>query len=172
MNPTGATYPIGKASGTCAASGAVIAPGEAYMATLCEGETGNDLVRLDYAMSQWESGVRPERLFCFWRSVMHAAEDQRLLVDDDALASLFHRLEGEQDPKRQAYRFVISLILIRKRILRVVRSSGPAPARIWHVRMKGDDEHAPLIEVHDPDLTEAHVREVAEQLGEILRGNL
>lgn len=171
MSASGTTYPIGKCTGVCTVTGTSIKPGDVYIATLCEGHNPDDFLRADFSLVAWESGARPHRLFCFWRTRMATPDDHRILIDDDALISLFNRLEGDVEPQRRAYRFVIGLILIRKRILRVLPSkSGDTPCE-WRVRMRDDPEDSPAIVLADPSLSEEQIRSMAEQLGEILRGN-
>ena len=151
-------------------------PGAACMATLCEAEEGEGLERRDYSIAAWEAGARPERLFSFWRTlVADPGERRKLLVDDEVLMDLLHRLADDERPQRVAFRFVIALILMRKRQLRFVGragGSGPDDPPRWRFRPRGAAPEDPPLDVVDPQLGDEDVRELTAQLGEILQGDL
>lgn len=167
------SYDISRATGCCAATGEPIRPGDGYVATLCEREGEEGFERLDYSLSAWERGERPPRLFSSWRTTMPEPGGRaKPLVDDEVLLNLFHRLADDEQPQRIAYRFVIALILLRKRLLKHESTRQHNGASVWLMRLKGDPAEAPPVEVIDPHLSEEQVREVSDQLGEILRGEL
>ncbi len=168
-----ASYDVARATGCCAATGAPIEPDSPYVATLCEREGEEGLDRLDYSLQAWEGGQRPARLFSSWRTTMpEPGGKAKPFVDDEVLLNLFHRLADDQQPQRIAYRFVIALILLRKRLLKQDATRHEDGRSIWLMRLKGDPADAPAVEVVDPHLSEDQVREVSDQLGEILRGEL
>ncbi len=168
-----ASYEIARASGRCAVTGRPIEPGTPYMATLCEREGEEGFDRLDFSIEAWERGDRPPRLFSSWRTTMpEPSRKSRPFVDDEVLLNLFHRLADDEQPQRIAYRFVIALILLRKRLLRHDSTQREGERVVWLMRLKGDDLQTPAIEVLDPRLSTDQVREVSDQLGEVLRGEL
>ena len=77
---------------------------------------------------------------------------------------------GRKQPKM---RFVLGLILMRKRLViyETTRREGvPGGEReLWTVRMKGKQEQLDLV---NPRLDEAQMKEVSGQLGEILHQEL
>ncbi|MBL1216172.1 MAG: hypothetical protein D8M59_01605 [Planctomycetes bacterium] len=169
------SFRIGKATGACAATGRPIEPGQAYIATLCEQEESDDFARLDYHIEPWESGQRPDRLYSYWRAVMPDANaPKNALVDDAVLQALFERLGEDDDrPQRAAYRYVIGLILMRKRLLKHVGMKRDDDGRsVWLVVPKGSPPEEEPIEMVDPQLSEDQQRDVADQLGEVLRSEL
>jgi len=174
MSRYNSTYHIGQPGGQCAATGQPIEPGQPFIAVLCECEDSDEFQRLDFLPDAWESHPLPEGLFSYWRTTMPDPEDQRgALVDNDTLVNLFERLDPDDDrPIRLAYRYVIGLILIRKRLLKHVGQEQEDGRNIWLVRHKGDPPESPSLRMVDPDLSETHMREVADQLGEVLRGDL
>ena len=186
MSRPGSTYELGRSSGTCAATGEPLAPGTPCVTALCEAADPSEadagtpfglfLRRLDIARPAWEAGFRPAGLFCFWRgTVQEPGKAKRILIDDEALLDLFARLEGDERPARVAFRFVLMLLLIRKRLLKVVEqrtepgSDGGSEREFWSVLPRGP-EAAP-VRVENPRLKDADVQEIAEQLGEVLQGN-
>jgi hypothetical protein len=186
MSRPGSTYELGRSRGTCAATGETLSLGTPCVTALCEAPDpaeadagtpfGLFLRRLDVALPAWEAGFRPAGMFCFWRtSVQEPGTAKRMLIDDEALVELFTRLEGDGRAARTAFRFVLMLLLIRKRLLKVVEQrteAGPdgGPDReVWLVLPRGS-ESAP-VRVENPRLKDSDVQEIADQLGEVLQGN-
>jgi len=179
------SYDIQRPTGQCALSGQPLEPGQAYVATLIEvdpvDEQGNAkpgeplLKRLDVGMTAWDSGQRPPRLFSYWRSIVpQPNQKKKLFVDDDVLVNLFRRLGEDEQQQRLAFRFVLCLVLMRKRLIRYDGTiqkpdSAGAPVDYWKVTIKGDD--APTL-VLDPKLGPEQAQAVTEQLGEILEAEL
>lgn len=174
MGGSNTGFEIARATGRCAATGAAIEPGQAYVATLCERPDDAGLDRFDFSMPAWEEGRRPERLYSYWKTTMPEPDGKKQpFVDDEVLLNLFHRLGDDDRAERVAYRFVVALILTRKRLLKHDSTARDASKRaVWLMRLKGDPLEAPPVEVVDPGLTEDRLREVSDQLGEILRGDL
>ena len=164
-------YSVSKSSRTCARTGRLLEPDEACVATLCENETGQ-LERQDYALDAWSDDNRPEGFFSMWRTKVPADDGpRRLFLDDEALVDLFTRLEGEERRDRQAFRYVLGLVLLRKRLLRFEGRRESDQGQISLLRPRGQSEGAPM-EVLDPGLSDEDIVAVHEQLGEILHGDL
>jgi len=169
-------FEVARPTGVCAATGETIRAGERFVATLVE-RTDEDhrLERLDFALGAWERGSRPQRplaLVASWKTVMPERDaPKRLLIGNESLLDFFEQLAEATEPRRLALRFILALILIRKRLLRLEGSKGSSML----VRPKGVDlpperggEGPPLILVEDPGLDEQTIAEVTEELGAIL----
>jgi hypothetical protein len=175
MSRFGTHYQVSRPTGVCAASGEPLQPDSVCVATLCDRPEDEGFDRLDFSLEAWEAGARPERLFSFWRSVVAPPNaSRRLLVDDEVLRDLFMRLAEDDRPQRVAFRFVLALILMRKRLLRFVgRTEGGAEGpEQWLMRPKGSDPDDPPLAVTNPRLSDDDVRELTAQLGEILQGEV
>ncbi len=191
-------YDLERPSGQCVFTGRVLQPGEAYIAALVEltaeqiaqlkeaasrGKTGNSssaaaglgLKRLDISIEAWSEGQRPERLFSHWKSTVAQPNQKRnMFVDDAALLSLFRRLgEPDQGP-RAAFRFVLGMILMRKKLLKyqATESRSGADGQLqewWLLQPKGEETR---LEMLNPHMDDAKIEEVREQLSEVLAGEL
>lgn len=171
-------YHVAKPGGVCAVSGRTIAAGEKLMAAVRE--TPEGLERLDVAPENWEQFDKTN-LLAFWQTTMPAAEEKKkVFVDDEVLCTLFERLAEASEPAKVHFRFVLGLILMRKRLViyESTRRDEPLPGEVseasgakdvWVVRMKGRDDRLDLV---DPKLNEAQVLEVSQQLGQILNEEL
>jgi len=206
-------YDIERPTGTCAVTGRALQPGERYVAMLVEldemdeARSASDaaaalgLKRLDVCMEAWEQGHRSPRVFSHWiTTVPQPTEKKKLFVDDAVLMNLLIRLADTDQPQRQAFRFVLALILMRKKLLRYDRTErrpkpthevggkdemrgtevAPQTEEYWIVTPKLDLSKGPLgkwndaeqMQVLNPQLEEAQIQQVTEQLGEILEAEL
>ncbi len=167
----GAEYRVARSTGICAATGRPLEPGSACVAALCERPEDEGFDRFDFCLEAWETGARPDGLFSYWRTTVPRPDaKQKILVDDDVLLDLFDRLADDVRPQRAAFRFILALILMRKRRLRYVGRSGDGDDERWLMRPRGADPNSPPIEVPNPQLSEEDIRELSDQLTEILRG--
>lgn len=158
----------------CAATGRVLMPGEGFVAALVERAESEELDRVDYSAAAWDAGSRPARVFACWRGVVQSPDaKKKVLIDDAALVEIFEQLAGQTDPKRVAFRFVLALILIRKRLI-VCETTRPGKGgATMLVRPKGPKvEGVPfeLSEVVDPGLDEATIADVTDQLTAVMAG--
>jgi hypothetical protein len=193
---TQATYDVARPTGQCAFTGRALEPGEAYMATLVECDPDPQaakpdgpataaaalgLRRVDVSMDAWDTGRRPPRLFSHWKAVAAApTHKKKLLVDDHVLLNLMQRLEDTEDPQRLAFRFVLCLILMRKRLLRYdgaeQRSTPDGLTQEWWIvrprSQQGQQDETRACHVLNPHLDESRIEQVTSQLGEILEAEL
>jgi hypothetical protein len=176
MAGTAGTFEIGRFTGQCASTGEPIAGGSPFVASLAEAvEEGRPVLRrIDWSAAAWDSGARPEGLVCFWRGTApNPGEKRRILLDDHTLLEMVERLEGEADPRRVAYRWILALVLLRRKVLkldRVERSSDEPPVERWLLRAKGAAEDAPPLALVNPQIRDEELRELADQLGELVHG--
>ena len=171
MSRDGAEYRVARPTGVCASTGENLEPGAVCVATLVEipGEDGFE--RRDYSLAAWEA-TPPEGVFSFWKTtVPHPDEKRHVLVDNTVLMDLFEALAGDTRRKRVAYRFILCLILMRKKLLRYTGRTGEDENERWLMKPRGAPDQTP-IEVINPHLTDEDVRELTEQLSEVLRGEL
>jgi hypothetical protein len=84
------------------------------------------------------------------------------------LQTFFNRLEGTTEPAKQRFRFVLALILLRKRILRYENSRREGDGELWIMRQIGDRKKH---EVYNPGLSEDEIGEVTSQLGSVLHAD-
>jgi hypothetical protein len=168
-NKPGSAYEVSRPHGVCAVTARAIEPGEKLMAALRETPTGFE--RLDICLDAWPSFTDRQDVLAFWQTVMPAPEQKakKLFVDDEVLCDLFQRLAGAAEPAKLNFRFVLGLVLMRKRMLVYESSRNDGEREIWSVRFKGREQ---LMDLLNPRLDEAQVSEVSQQLGEILNEEL
>lgn len=161
-------YEVARATGVCAATGRPIAVGEQYIASLWLEHDTEKMVRSDFSTEAWIEGARPPGpLYGHWRATLPAPNTRkRALIGDDELLDLFMQLAEATEPKRQAFRYLLALILVRKRLLRV-EGSPRRGKLVVRLRPVGD-QPGEVVEVVDPGMDEAMVAEATEQLSVVL----
>jgi len=159
-------WQIERTAGICAGTGRKLEPGEEYYAALID--RGADFERRDYSVAYWQQ--QPPQVFSYWRTRMPLASHKRsIFVDNDVLCNLFERLADETEPLKVHFRFVLALILMRKRLLKYEESCRAGDREVWRLRLVRDPR---LHEVVNPDLDDEQIQQVAQQLSAILQGEL
>lgn len=168
-------YPISRSAPKCSATGRDFAPGEPIVAALVESPGSDELQRQDFAVDAWTQGARPAgRLFASWRATHQPAESKRkLLLGDDELLDLFEQLAEAVEPRQIAFRYVLALLLVRRRILIYEGAADLSSGPVIRVRIKRPGGAAanvdePILDVADPKLDDQTIAGVIEQLGEVV----
>jgi hypothetical protein len=132
-------------------------------------ETPLGFERLDISLAAWPEFDRTD-VVGFWQTTMpHGEQKKKLFVDDQVLCELFERLATTEEPTKLQFRFVLGLILMRKRMLVYEASRTDGDRELWTVRFRGREDKLDLL---DPKLNEQQVTDVSRQLGEILNEEL
>jgi hypothetical protein len=161
-----AEWEIDKSHEQCCGTGRRIEPGEEYFAALVETEEG--LRRKDFCDKYWES-EKPQ-VYCFWKTRLpEPNQKKQIFVDDEMLMAFFERLAEEIEQEKINFRFVLALILMRKRRLKYESSKVEDGKEIWHLKKAGDKE---FVDVVNPHLKEEQIEQLSSQIGQILQVNL
>jgi len=147
--------PLGK---TCAATGQELRPGSVCHSVLVDRD--GDLVRLDFSEEGWTTP--PEGTVAQWKCVVPApVEVKRKLFDADALMSYFDQLTAEADPLNEKLRYILAILLLRKRRLKLDDSRWEANAEFLQLTStQGEGTY----EVRDLQLSEEELAELQETL--------
>ena len=163
---------IEPATRRCAGSGAVLAEGQEFYAVLFE--DGESFRREEYSLEAWTGP--PAGAFCHFKSRVPVKEKKRrLLVDDDMLIHFFLRLADADDDAKRRFRFVLALILMRKRLLKFEQTYRQDDGEWWEMRLArepadGDASKDDVHRVLNPNLDDEQIEAVSKELGAILHG--
>lgn len=156
------TWHIGRRTRTCAHSGARIEPGHPFYSALVERD-GN-FERLDFTAAAWPE-VAKDAFFSYWKNKPSEGGERKIQVDFDRILTFFDGLEGSDDPGRRLFRYVLALILVRRRILRLddtVRTAEGDCLKVYDRRGSGRN-----LEIVSPDATREQIAATQERLNEI-----
>ena len=135
-----AQWEVERATGRSTVSGRPLEEGEEFYSVLLE--EGETFRRVDYGLDEWEGP--PEGAFCHFRTRMPIRQKRkRLLVDDEVLLAFFTRLARETEPVRVQFRFVLALILMRKRLLKYEGTEQREGQEVWRMLLTRDRSQAP-----------------------------
>lgn len=107
-------YEVQRCTRHCAATGRELQPGEAFYSTLKA--EGAQVVRHDYSLAAWQGP--PEGVLGWWKSQMPDRNAKKLhWAPNDVMLELLESLEAQ--PDKTDMRYVLALLLIRRRVVRL-----------------------------------------------------
>jgi len=107
-------YEIERSAKLCAATGREFAPSEKFYSVLFA--EGSELKRCDYSAGAWQGP--PEGAIGWWKSQMPDQHARRShWAPNDLLLNLFDELAAQ--PDKQDMRYVLALLLVRRRVMRL-----------------------------------------------------
>lgn len=145
----------------CAATDRPLAPGEPFFSVLVT--EGPEVVRRDYSENAWEGP--PEGALGWWKSHMPTPDTLKpRLAPNEILLKLFR--EWQDDPGRADIRYVLTLLMIRRRVLRqesTEQTDEGAVEMLVFCPRDGESYRVPVAEPSD-----RRVEEIQAELGELL----
>ena len=159
-------WSISKTLGQCCGTGKEIAAGEEYFSALVETDEG--LQRRDFCIEYWQAN-KPE-VYCFWKTRQPLPDEKKqVFIDDEMLMAFFERLSEETEQEKVNFRFVLALVLMRKRKLKYDGTKKDNRRELWRLRVVGEDR---FVDVADPHLDQQQIEQLTSQIGRILQTDL
>ena len=155
-------YQIQPNSRRCAVTGRELQPGERYYSALVE--ENQQFVRKDFCVDAWQGP--PAGAFSFWTGHVQASNDKaKPRFDDELLEDCFERLEGQTEPGRVNFRYVVALLLMRRRRLRYENSAIENGVEKMTLRcLRTNEKH----EVVNPRLNDDEMTQVQDEVFSVL----
>jgi len=108
-------FDIAAPARACVVSGRELRPGDAVISVVAD--DAGKFVRTDYAAEAW-SGP-PDGAIAWWASrIPTSAKPQKPTYNEDVLLDLFRHLAEAADPQRVSFRYVVALLLMRRKRLK------------------------------------------------------
>jgi hypothetical protein len=155
-------YQIQSNTRKCFLTGRELQPGEKYFSVLFD-ENGA-LARRDYAAEAW-SGA-PEGAYSYWSGrIPQETGARRPPIDDDMLFDCLRRMAGESEPAKIKFRYVLALLLMRRKRLKFAeaRREDDREILILHSPQRGE-----RFSVIDPQLSDQEMNSVQDEVFEVL----
>jgi hypothetical protein len=156
-------WEIGSATLACATCGKPFAEEQGIFSALYD--ESQTFVRRDYCTDCWPQQDRPP-VFSYWETRIPKRDAPvRRFVDDDVVMDFFQRLEGSQEPAKLSFRYVLALLLMRRKVLKLkeFRRTATDATLVLHDKLRDCD-----YEVVDPNLTEEQIRQVTGEIHQVL----
>lgn len=165
QNPFSNEFPIGRFSGCCAACGQALQPGQVYYAVIWQQD--EQYVRKDFDEKCWKD--TPTDAVGAWRAKVPVPQPKarHRHVPAHLLVSVFERLGETDGAATHKLRFVLALLLMRRRMLRLVSTIEEAGCQIWRMKKVGEDAQ---VDVVCPPLSEQDAEQLSQQLADLLAG--
>src|SRR4029079_2436406 len=108
--------------------------------------------------------------FCHWKGKIPVKQKRQgpVSLDPELLTHLFVRLEESDSEPMQQLRFVIALLLMRKRRVRMEQTIQQEGRELWQLRLLQDGS---LHQVPNPQLSSEQVDRLGTQLLALLSGD-
>jgi len=154
-------FEVTHCSRQCAATGRTFAPGETYFSTL-HIEQGAP-VRRDYAAGEWRGPA--EGAIAWWKARVDNDSSKPKLAPQDVLLNLFAELADR--PDEAEFRYVLGLLLIRRRIVKLDETRRDAAGELLILDCPRRNEQYELrVATPDPERTQ----QLQQRLVELLYG--
>jgi hypothetical protein len=139
---------------------------EFYTAIFTDPESG-ELTRQDYCLEAWDAIHESLQPFSFWKSVYHqpVTEKKKEVVGKEGAEALLRRLIEENEAHTENARYILAVMLERKRTLRQTDTqfSGQSKLLIYEHAKTGD-----VLIVRDPELKIAESEQVQAEVALLL----
>lgn len=158
-------YQIEPITRRCSVTGRELQSGERFYTALLE--EGATFTRLDFSPEAWQGP--PVAAFSFWTGKVPPPEASvKPRFDDDLLFDCFQRLEGQTETGRVNFRYVVALLLMRRKRLKFDRAlveDGEEKLSLRCVRT------GTIYAVVNPRLTDDAMAQVQEEVLRVLGWN-
>lgn len=136
---------------------------EVYLSALYD--ENNTFARRDFCLECWDKKT-DGTIFSYWKTkVTKKPEVVQRHADIDVFYDLFNKLENEHDMSRVNFRYVLSLYLMRKKILKLnTTQKSNGNEYLVFLDIKKDEE----TKVLKPQLSKEEVLSVTEEIGKLL----
>lgn len=153
-------YELQKSSRVCSVAGNEIPAGETFYTALVR--EGADVRRVDYAAESWTGP--PPNTVGWWKSTMpeRDATGKKKMAPSEVLLGLFHELSDA--PDRRDLRYVLTLLLIRRRLLRLEETTTEAGCETMTLYCPRDEQTYRVSAVVPSDERVAEIQRFLSQL--------
>ena len=161
-------YKVGRCSRQCYAEKRPLKEGEWYYSVVLAAD--EDYERRDYSADAWEGP--PEGTLGQWKCRMPISGEKKMVLAPRAvLIDLLRQME--EMPEQTKTRFLLALILLRRRFVRLVKppvvATSPAedglPVKMMHLEVVDDGS---TIEVAECEITKSETETLSDALTELL----
>jgi len=153
-------FEVQRCTRQCAATGRELQPGELYYAVLLP--SGGSVVRQDYAAEAWHEP--PQDAIGWWKAHVPSPQAQRVhWAPNQAMLHYFQELENQTD--QVDVRYVLSLLLIRRRVFRQEETEWEGDRECLCVFCPATGERFRVV-VWEP--SRERIRQIQQQLADLL----
>jgi hypothetical protein len=151
----------------CAHTGNPFTQGESFYTALFDDPANGDLIRRDFSLAAWDDARALAEPFSFWKSTYEPPVNDAKpeVVEKENAESLLRRLIEENSPGSENTRYILAVMLERKKILKhtATRDSDDASFLIYEHPKSGE-----IYIIRDPELKLDQVEAVQREVSLLL----
>lgn len=155
---------IARSTRTCALKGVEIPPEVPYYSALLDTDDGFE--RRDYSAEAWVE-INTDEFFSYWKNKGYSPRaDKKPQVDYERLLGFFDALGESKDAQKRLLRYVLALVLVRRRRLRLDdmgRNDRGEDRLIVYDRRDGGK----TLEIVSPEASRDDLEKAQEKLNEL-----
>ena len=151
----------------CALSGRPFVDGETFHTAIYFDAETNGYMRRDVALDVWEQETSERQPIAYWKSVYspQMTEERPEVATKENAMSLLQRFIEEDEPRTENARYILALMLERKRILTPTASRETENGKMLFYENKKTGE---VVMVRDPELRLDELAVVQEEVAMLL----
>jgi hypothetical protein len=168
---TSNAWKTGHRGAGCGACEGAFEPGTIVVSALFEApvvDAGDDdgppFSRVDFCAPSFDGEADTGGPFSWWRFVVPPPEEKKATFDLSVAREFLQRLLDQGDPERASLRYLLTLLLMRKRIVKVAEHFTDKRGEVMAIRFPPADA---IFEVVCCELSEDETDSLREQLGEL-----
>jgi hypothetical protein len=158
-------WKIEKRKGACEGCAKALVPDQAYYAALVDG--GSQFVRREFCEACWPV-QKTSDYYSFWKARVPAPDGGPRRADVEATEETFDKLLAEKsaEPARLRLAFLLSLILLQRRRLKLLETVARAGQEILRFE-RADDKS--VVEVVNPGIPDSELDSLKTEMDALLR---
>lgn len=159
-------FRIGRRSAACSACSVALVPGATVSSALFKetAPAGETFVRRDFCASCFGDAARRGEPFSWWTAVLPPAAEKKAVFDLGVAREFLLRLLREDEPERASLRYLLVLLLMRKKAVKVTDQFTRDGAEAMVLSVPPDEQ---VFEVPCLPIDEAEAAKLREDLGRL-----
>lgn len=163
--PSPDEWKIGRRGAGCAGCAQPFAPGGEAVSAIYDGAQGFE--RRDYCGPCFQAPEKRGSPFSWWSAVVPEPEKKKAVFDLGVAKEFLQRLLREQDPERDSLRYLLTLMLLRKKSVVLLGQETGAAGEVMTIRVPPDEENVHQVRV--VELDQAETERLRDELGRLFQ---
>lgn len=162
----GDDFKIGRRGGVCGSCGAALAPGAPASSALYRHPAGGETAfsRKDFCAACFDDAARRGEPFSWWTAVVPAPQEKKAVFDVGVARDFLLRLLREDAPERASLRYLLALLLMRKKAVKVGDQFVKDGIDVMVLSVPPDES---VFEVPCLEIDEAEATKLRDELGRL-----
>jgi hypothetical protein len=163
---TDESFKFGRRGGACASCGGQLSPGARVSSALYrpQGGEATGFARRDFCSACFDDASRRGDPFSWWTAVVPAPQEKKAVFDVGVAKEFLLRLLKEDAPERASLRYLLALLLMRKKAVKVGDQFVKDGVETLVLSVPPDET---AFEVACPPIDEAEATKLRDELGRL-----